>query len=358
MEVSVEGKKVVVWDDGRSRQNENYDRSRVKTKWWQYSGLYLYEECLKKDIQIITPDIYFALEKKPKAIVVYDRLDVDMSTSFALRDAGAKLAIVVCSEQPLYACRFYWNLPKITSYFDYSEVMRGVKDWVSPNSKLRPWYVPHSCYKIIHEVPSNFQEKNFLVMINSNMRVHWLRRIYVAFWNFIKPMPNFENREGYKSRLEAIQYFSKDSDFDLYGYNWDKPVRYTHKYDKAIRKSYRGSPIDKFETLRKYKFSISFDNAYLGGLVQYLVDSLYTGAVPIYWGAPDVAELVPENCFIDFRKFDCDFSKLDAYLRSMDETEYNKYIKNINAWIASPAAYKLSQEHYVGDLIKLFESYF
>jgi hypothetical protein len=88
-------------------------------------------------------------------------------------------------------------------------------------------------------------------------------------------------------------------------------------------------------------------------------DALYAGSVPIYWGAPDVAEMFPENCFIDFRKFDCNYERLEAYLRGMDEATYSEYIKNINAWIASPeGGYAISKERYVSDMITLFESYF
>lgn len=171
-------------------------------------------------------------------------------------------------------------------------------------------------------------------------------------------MPNFINREGYLDRLEAIKYFSQFPDFDLYGIGWDKPVRYTRKYDKFIRKAWRGAPEDKFEILSRYKFSLVLENSYLGGYVQYLIDSFFAGAVPVYYGAPDIAEIFPPNCFIDFRKFDCDFTKLDRYLRAMDENEYNGYVRSINAFISSPASFERSQEKYVSDMIGLFESYF
>ena len=361
MDVSVEGKKVVVYDivGSHARDNIVFDKDVVKEKWYQYGSAYLYEECLKKGIQLVTPDVYFALpEPRPKAICLRERDDADMSVSFALRNAGVKLALIRSSENPLYACRFYWNLTWLTSHFDHSIVMRGVKDWVSPESKFHAWFNPHAYYKHVREVQSDFHKKKFLVLIQRNARMHWMRRLYVYAMNFVKPMPNFVNREGYVSRLNAIQYFSKYPNFDLYGRGWDNPVRYTRKYDRAIQKSWRGALDDKFATLQKYKFSLCLENSYLGGYLQYMNDSLYAGSVPIYWGAPDITEMYPENCFIDFRKFGCDFARLDEYLHSMDESMYNEYIENINAFISSPAAYELSQEKYVSDTIKLIESYF
>lgn len=360
MDVSIEGKKVVVYDviGPHSRQNLCFDRNVAKEKWYNYSSVYLYEECLKRGFQLVTPDIYFALPQKPKAICVRERDDIDMGVSLALRRAGVKLVLIRSSENPFYACRFYWNLPWLTSHFDHSVVMRGVKDWVSPKSQFHPHYTPHAYSTHVREVRADFHKKKFLVMVQRNARVHRLRRLYVSVMNFLKPMPNFVHREGYADRLEAIQYFSKYPDFDLYGIGWDKPVRYTRKYDNAIRASYRGAPDDKFATLKQYKFSLCFENSYLGGYVQYMNDSFYAGCVPVYWGAPDITDMYPENCFVDFRKFGCDFTRLDEYLRTMDENTYNGYIKNINAFISSPAAYEISQEKYVSDMLKLFESYF
>lgn len=358
MKVSIKGKKVVVYDIPgiHARQNKVFEKQS------SYSGkylVYLYEECLKRGIQLMTSDVYFSLSQKPKrAICVRLRPDIDMRVSLALRRAGVKLALIASPENPFYGCRFYWDLKRLTSYFDHSEVMSGVKNWVSPKSKYHPWYTPHAYWGRVREVRSDFRKKKFLILMQSNIRANMLRRLYVDVMNFIKPMPNFENREGYKSRLDAVQYFSRCPDFDLYGYGWDRPVRYTRKYDEAIRKSYRGSPDDKFEVMKQYKFSICFENSHWGGYVQYLTDSLYSGAVPVYWGAPDIADIFPANCFIDFRKFNCDYARLDKYLRNMDESEYNEYIKNINAFISSPRAYESSQEKYAIDTIKLFESYF
>lgn len=361
MKISAEGKNIVVVDGAgaHSRENLCFDPVVAKHPWYDYSSVYLYEKCAAQGIQLLTPDLYFALpEPRPKAICMRERDDADMSVSHALQKAGVRLAYVRSSENPLYACRFYWNLPRITGHFDHAVVMRGVKDWVAPNCAFHPQYTPHAYYTRVKEVKADFHKKKFLILLQMNTRVHWAKRLYVNVMNVVKPMPTFTNREGYYDRLRAIEYFSRFPDFDLYGRNWDKPVRYTHRFDEAIRKCYRGSPEDKFATLQQYKFSLVFENSYLGGYVQYMKDSLYAGSVPVYWGAPDITDIFPENCFIDFRKFGGDFARLHDYLRNMDEEEYNGYIRNINAFLASPAAYELSQEHYVSELIKLFKSYF
>lgn len=363
MEISIEkikNSKIVVFDTigPHSQKNLCFDRSVTKEKWYNYSSPYLYEACLREGIQLITADVYFSLPQKPKAICVRERDDINMDISLALKQSGVHLAIIRSSENPFYACRFYWNLLKLTSYFDHSIVMKGVESWVHPSSQFHPQYTPHAYFNKIKEVESNFRQKKFLTMIQGNTRVHPLKRVYVNFRNTLKPMPNFINREGYLDRLEAIRHFSESPDFDLYGRGWDKPIPYTKKYQESVSKSWRGAIEDKHKILKQYKFSLVLENSYLGGYVQYLIDSIYAGSVPIYWGAPDIAEILPQNCFIDFRKFDCDFAKLENYLRDMSENEYNSYIKNINTFISSPAAYLLSQENYASEMINIFKSYF
>jgi hypothetical protein len=58
------------------------------------------------------------------------------------------------------------------------------------------------------------------------------------------------------------------------------------------------------EVLSKYRFSLCFENMPMTGYVtEKLFDCFYAGTVPIYWGAPDINELVPSEAYIDMRKF-------------------------------------------------------
>ena len=61
----------------------------------------------------------------------------------------------------------------------------------------------------------------------------------------------------------------------------------------------------KLETIARYKFTLAFENA---SEPDYVTEKLYqplaVGSVPVYLGAPNVAELVPSrDCFIDVRDF-------------------------------------------------------
>ena len=62
-------------------------------------------------------------------------------------------------------------------------------------------------------------------------------------------------------------------------------------------------------------------------------DTIVLG-VPVYYGAEDISRFIPENTFIDYRKFDS-LDELYLYLHSMDEIRYKEIISNINRYLQS-----------------------
>ncbi|OGY66049.1 MAG: hypothetical protein A3A04_00585 [Candidatus Harrisonbacteria bacterium RIFCSPLOWO2_01_FULL_40_28] len=359
MKLDLKNKKVVVVDGNSPLSHDNlcFDPAVVREKWYRYSGALLYEQCIKRGMQLLTPDLYFKY-KPSKAICMRDSSNGPNHTK-QLRKFGVRLAVLVALEQPLYTPWFYWHLKKESEYFDHTFTYGSLKGWVSSRSRFN-LFVAYNIFpnKPLVQVP--FENKKYLTLINSNHRIHYAKRMYTKLMNYIEPMPTLENSEQYIARLRAIQYFSSDPRFDLYGTWWDKPVRYTRGiYDEAIKEAYRGVVDDKIETLRNYKFALCFENCILGGLItEKITDALIAGCVPVYWGAPDVTDFIPSGCFIDFREFNYDFSKLEHYLNSMNEATYNHYIENIEAFIVSNATYVLSANKYMNDLIEIFESYF
>ena len=352
-------KKIVVTEGDGSHMRDNlcFDPKYIKEKWYRFSGFYFYEECRKRGIQLMTPDVYLRTPNKPSGVIGM-RWSIDVKNIDAMKKIGVHQAVLIGAENPLYACTFFYNLPIYTSHFDYSIVPKGARNFVAPNSKYKIWLPHHGYWNRVRQVESNFFKKKYLTIINTNHRVRILKRIYTKVMNVFKPLTGFTYNEMYVERLEAIKYFSNNPGFDFFGWGWDEPVSYTRKYNEAIRRSYRGAVDDKFETLKKYKFSLCFENSiWSGWITEKIFDSLFAGSVPVYWGAPDVTDFIPKNCFIDYRNFK-NFADLDNYLKNMDEDTYNQYIDNINKFIVSDSAYLLSKERYVSDLIDIFESYF
>ncbi len=62
----------------------------------------------------------------------------------------------------------------------------------------------------------------------------------------------------------------------------------------------RGFVDDKIAAMSRYSFCLCFENCRTRGYVtEKLPDCLYAGTIPLYLGAPDVADFVPEDCYVD-----------------------------------------------------------
>jgi hypothetical protein len=151
---------------------------------------------------------------------------------------------------------------------------------------------------------------------------------------------NSFGRELYSERIKAIEYFERaiPHAFDLFGRGWNKPKKYNiseRVFGYKKYKSYKGEIENKIESLSHYKYSICFENLtdVNGYITEKIVDCLKARCVPIYWGASDIGKYIPQNCFIDYRKYGS-YEKLLEYLLSVDENAYNAYIRNIEKLLA------------------------
>lgn len=125
------------------------------------------------------------------------------------------------------------------------------------------------------------------------------------------------DNELYSERRKVIDYFeTNNNDFEFYGVGWEK----------ENLKTYKGRTDDKLETLSKYKFSFTFENCSgLNGYVtEKIFDCFFAGTVPIYWGAEDIENYIPEECYIDYRKFKSIEEVVD-FCQKLTEEEYEKY---------------------------------
>lgn len=172
--------------------------------------------------------------------------------------------------------------------------------------------------------------------------------------------------ELYSKRVEAIRWFEKNhpQDFDFYGIGWDE-FRSENKYvNILLRKSklskmfkpsfssYKGKVDSKKEVLEKYKFAICYENArdISGYITEKIFDCFFAGCVPIYWGANNITEHIPKDCFIDKRKFDS-YEKLYEFITSINNEKYLQYLENIETFLKSDKAYLFSSEFFAKTLI-------
>ncbi len=146
--------------------------------------------------------------------------------------------------------------------------------------------------------------------------------------------------ELYSERRRVIDFYQQyhPAEFDLYGAGWDRSRYSVHK----------GGLEDKVIALNGYKFCICYENIadQLGYITEKIFDCFAAGCVPIYWGAPNVTDYIPKNCFIDRRDFGSDAAVYE-HIKSMPEAVFNEYIANIKAFLASPQAQLFAEENYV-----------
>jgi len=153
-------------------------------------------------------------------------------------------------------------------------------------------------------------------------------------------------KQLYKEREKTIRFFDdKEGEFDLYGHFWGK---------KKLRKNWRGPIPDKNAVLKGYKFSICYENTkdIKGYITEKIFDCFAAGVVPVYWGASNVTDYIPEECFIDRRKFK-DNKKLYQFLKSITEKEYNQYLDAAEAFLKSEKAQLFSQDHFTQNFLKV-----
>jgi hypothetical protein len=162
-------------------------------------------------------------------------------------------------------------------------------------------------------------------------------------------------------RYNTIKWFGENhpDDFRFYGgtfrkkdyYFGFKGVGYVKKLlpsklfhslariaQRDLVKVYGGelAPLEKFEVIKKYNFYYCYENTQgLNGYVsEKIFDCLYSGIVPIYWGAPNVKELIPYDCFIEGKDFE-DQRQLYSYLKRMNYERYRDYLEQARIFLRS-----------------------
>lgn len=170
-------------------------------------------------------------------------------------------------------------------------------------------------------------------------------------------------KDLYKERIKLYKWFEKNApfDFSLYGRGWDGPIKnrlYKNGFLFAISnklnykpnkfsKIYKGPIESKSYVLQKYKYCICYENvACLNGYItEKIFDSMFSGSVPIYWGANNISQYIPKECFIDRRNF-ADDNALYEFLKSIDEQKYISYQKAANDFLEANAFNKFSSEYF------------
>ena len=287
--------------------------------------------------------IYVSLGMRERYREMAQRDDVVLSAFFAI-------------ECPVVEPALYRALPtlqrhykRIYSWSD-SDTLRPV---TGGPLKLHRFFWPQS-FDEVHEDLWARDKRDFLVMMNSNK------------------LPSLNWNELYRERLRAVEHFGAFGEIDLYGKGWDGPpfrlgygvlpgtVQYALRSSEsafrrivpdpvlmAARRAWKGAAESKSETISRYDFAICFENAALKGwITEKIFDCFFAGTVPVYWGAPDISEHVPEEAFIDMRRFST-YADLRRFLKALSPAEIAAYRTAARDFIDSGAFGKFRKDAFV-----------
>ena len=185
-----------------------------------------------------------------------------------------------------------------------------------------------------------------------------------------KSLARYDKRDLYVERVETIRWFEKNApnDFKLYGFDWDIPAIGRGSIGKIFKKitrwlsflikfksfpSYSGPVSQKSKIYSRSRYSICYENVrdIPGYITEKIFDCFFSGCVPVYWGASNINELIPEGCFIDRRNFN-DTASLYTYLKAITQEQYIEYQHNILNFLMSDAANKFSSEHFAKTVVE------
>ena len=177
--------------------------------------------------------------------------------------------------------------------------------------------------------------------------------------------------ELYSKRVEAVRWFEQHhpDQFDLYGMGWnqtrfnDEGVRRFLAKMPLLRKhigphfpSYKGMVKEKLQTLGQYKYAICYENAKNidGYITEKIFDCFFAGCIPVYWGAGNVADHIPSECFIDRRNFSS-YEQLYDRLAAITAAEYEKYLDHIAGYLQSSQSCSFSAEYFIDTILGALE---
>lgn len=210
-------------------------------------------------------------------------------------------------------------LPENHNQFDL--VFTYDRHLVRMSSKYRLQLIPSTKPSIELKIKP-FLEKNFACMINSNKS-------------------SAISGELYSERRAAARAFEKfsTSKFSLYGQGWQQFA------------SSRGSIEDKISVLTNYRFSLCYENFVCSGYItEKIFDCFYAKVVPVYLGAPDILEWIPQQAFIDRRNFQNNNELID-FLVQLSPDCYQLYLSAAHRFITSVKFNPFSQVNFSSQLI-------
>lgn len=224
-----------------------------------------------------------------------------------------RMCAFVIFEPPVVAPHLYRELPELTNVFERVYIHNVEGDGYSLKgvdaSRLHKLYWPQPRADVIEACWSMQDRQRRIVVINGNHK------------------PVSASKELYSKRIEAMAALAKSGGVDLYGRGWERWWSRNSMWlpywrnRRTLMSIYKGSCASKYEVLGHYAFALCFENMAMNGYVtEKIFDCFYAGTIPLYWGATDIADLIPGEAYIDVRQFNS-WEQMHAALMRMPDKE-------------------------------------
>ncbi len=206
------------------------------------------------------------------------------------------LKAFVILEPPIVAPKLYEALPELTRRFERVYIHNTIGDGYSligvDQSKLQKLFWPQPYFGVVEPYWSNSDRLNRVVVINGNHK------------------PKIRQGELYGMRITATVALADLGVVDLYGRGWDRWWSRNSQWMpywlncRKLLSVYRGECASKYEVLSQYRFCLCLENMEMTGYVtEKIFDCFYSGTIPLYLGAPDISCLIPQDAYIDIKRF-------------------------------------------------------
>lgn len=321
----------------------NYMFSQTDEGHLLYPLYYLKKELKKNDVDIHTSDI---LPKEQADYILYN--EYPKKNNFGIVDAPPDSekdrSFLLSLECPIirpenYKIKYHSKFKKVLTWHDDLVALDGSK------------YIKSNFVNNLREAnTSNSQRSGFLVCIAGNKKIDAAEELY-------------------SERLKVIKWFesSGNPDFDLYGNGWGSGKVSSNRWyrslnrifsylpdNRKIHSSWKGRAENKTAVLSKYKFNLCFENAksYPGYITEKIFDSFFAGTVPVYWGASNIENYIPSDCYIDFRAFNS-ISDCYEFLKTVSDDQIVIYQQSMQRFLESEKSYQFSLKCFVNTILSV-----
>ena len=251
-------------------------------------------------------------------------------------DVPLKNTILYRSEPPIYNIYFGRNLNKPKFYERYLAV---ISDYIIEDSPAVYCAIPME-FDLMSKYFTHPKPK-YLCFIAKNKTVGiWLNSLIPSLHKY-KIYNNMKFRKK-MDNLFCIKFGMMK--YQSYGKGWNSSC-----YEGKLPNH------GNFDVMASHRFTLGIENCSIPGYVcEKIIYPMFCGSIPIYYGAPNIYDYVPSDCFINLRDFEND--DICKYLSSMTNINQVKMLQNIKRYITSNESFTFSSVNYAQKLIKIMEN--